>query len=99
MGIAEQRCVPVIRTADIVSVIHMVHPFHPAFRMNEQFTRIIHDSVDATVTVNRKIVFQAVPPVVQMGIIGYRSFTNALLDMYEEGAFLTAESAAELVDV
>ncbi len=34
-----------------------------------------------------------------VGIIGYRSFTNALLDMYEEGAFLTAESAAELVDV
>ena len=34
-----------------------------------------------------------------VGIIGYRSFTNALLDMYEEGAFLTAESAAEFVDV
>ena len=30
--------------------------------------------------------------------IGYGSFTDALLDQYAEGAFLTAQTAAELVD-
>ena len=30
--------------------------------------------------------------------IGYNSFTNALLNQYAEGAFLTAQTAAELVD-
>ena len=33
-----------------------------------------------------------------VGVIGYRSFTNALLNQYAEGAFLTAQTAAELVD-
>ena len=33
-----------------------------------------------------------------VSIIGYRTFTNALLDQYAEGAFLTAQTAAELVD-
>ena len=31
-------------------------------------------------------------------IIGYNSFTKALLNQYAEGAFLTAQTAAELVD-
>ena len=31
-------------------------------------------------------------------VIGYRSFTGALLDQYADGAFLTAETAAQLVD-
>ena len=30
--------------------------------------------------------------------IGYNSFTDALLDQYSDGAFLTAETAAQLVD-
>ena len=33
-----------------------------------------------------------------VSIIGYRTFTNALLNQYAEGAFLTAQTAAELVD-
>ncbi len=33
-----------------------------------------------------------------VSVIGYRTFTNALLDQYAEGAFLTAQTAAELVD-
>ena len=33
-----------------------------------------------------------------VGVIGYRSFTNALLNQYAEGAFLTAQTAGELVD-
>ena len=33
-----------------------------------------------------------------VGIIGYRTFTDALLNQYAEGAFLTAQTAAELVD-
>ena len=35
---------------------------------------------------------------VVVGIIGYRTFTDALLNQYAEGAFLTAQTAAELVD-
>ena len=33
-----------------------------------------------------------------VSVIGYRTFTDALLDQYAEGAFLTAQTAAELVD-
>ena len=33
-----------------------------------------------------------------VGIIGYRTFTEALLNQYAEGAFLTAQTAAEAVD-
>ena len=33
-----------------------------------------------------------------VSIIGYNSFTDALLSQYSEGAFLTAETAANLVD-
>ena len=33
-----------------------------------------------------------------VSVIGYRTFTNALLNQYAEGAFLTAQTAAELVD-
>ena len=33
-----------------------------------------------------------------VSIIGYRTFTSALLDQYANGAFLTAQTAAELVD-
>ncbi len=33
-----------------------------------------------------------------VGVIGYRTFTDALLNQYAEGAFLTARTAAELVD-
>ena len=33
-----------------------------------------------------------------VGAIGYNSFTDALLNQYAEGAFLTAQTAAELVD-
>ena len=35
---------------------------------------------------------------VVVGIIGYRTFTDALLNQYAEGAFLTAQTAADLVD-
>ena len=33
-----------------------------------------------------------------VSVIGYRTFSNALLNQYAEGAFLTAQTAAELVD-
>ena len=33
-----------------------------------------------------------------VGVIGYRSFTDALLQQYASGAFLTAQTAADLVD-
>ena len=33
-----------------------------------------------------------------VGVIGYTSFTDALLDQYAEGAFLTAQTAGELLD-
>ncbi len=33
-----------------------------------------------------------------VSVIGYRTFTNALLNQYAHGAFLTAQTAAELVD-
>ncbi len=33
-----------------------------------------------------------------VSIIGYNSFTDALLNQYSDGAFLTAETAAQLVD-
>ena len=33
-----------------------------------------------------------------VSIIGYRTFTRALLDQYANGAFLTAQTAAEIVD-
>ena len=33
-----------------------------------------------------------------VGVIGYRSFTDALLQQYASGAFLTAKTAADLVD-
>ncbi|MBP5730044.1 MAG: SpoIIE family protein phosphatase [Clostridia bacterium] len=39
------------------------------------------------------IVFAAV-----VSVIGYRSFSSALMDQYTEGAFLTAKAAARLVD-
>ena len=31
-------------------------------------------------------------------VIGYRSFTSALLNQYADGAFLTARTAAQLLD-
>ena len=33
-----------------------------------------------------------------ISVIGYRTFTNALLDQYAQGAFLTAETAAQQLD-
>ncbi|MBO7503164.1 MAG: SpoIIE family protein phosphatase [Clostridia bacterium] len=39
------------------------------------------------------VVFSAV-----VGIIGYRSFTNALLEQYSDGAFITARAAEKIVN-
>ena len=39
------------------------------------------------------LVFSAI-----VSVIGYRSFTDALLDQYADGAFLTARTAAQLLD-
>ena len=33
-----------------------------------------------------------------VSIIGYNSFTEALMSQYSEGAFLTAETAAQMID-
>ncbi len=49
-----------------------------------------------------KSIFGVIVPLVLfsviVSIIGYRTFSNALLNQYAEGAFLTAQTAAELVD-
>ena len=44
------------------------------------------------------IVFMLLVFFVIVSIIGYRSFTEGLMSQYSEGAFLTAEAAANMVD-